>query len=65
MDDGERMRVPDDAKTSQRLRNVHGGCFMTFADPCLLRFRALQVLKGPGVTASCSCEFSTPTMRAS
>jgi acyl-coenzyme A thioesterase PaaI-like protein len=38
MDDGDRMRVPDDAKTSQRLRNVHGRCFMTFADHCLLAF---------------------------
>ena len=36
--------------------NVHGGCFMTFADYCLFAL-ASPVLKGPGVTVSFSCEF--------
>jgi acyl-coenzyme A thioesterase PaaI-like protein len=38
------------------LGNVHGGCFMTFADYCLFAF-ASPVLQGPGVTVSFSCEF--------
>ena len=37
-------------------RNVHGGCFMTFADYCLFAF-ASRELQGPGVTVSFSCEF--------
>ena len=36
--------------------NVHGGCFMTFADYCLFAF-ASPVLQGPGVTVSFACEF--------
>ena len=36
--------------------NVHGGCFMTFADYCLFAI-ASPVLQGPGVTVSFSCEF--------
>lgn len=36
--------------------NVHGGCFMTFADYCLFAL-AGSVLQGPGVTVSFSCEF--------
>ena len=38
------------------MRNVHGGCFMTFADYCLFAF-ASPVLQGPGVTVSFACEF--------
>jgi acyl-coenzyme A thioesterase PaaI-like protein len=38
------------------MRNVHGGCFMTFADYCLFAFAA-PVLQGPGVTVSFGCEF--------
>jgi len=38
------------------MRNVHGGCFMTFADYCLFAF-ATPVLQGPGVTVSFGCEF--------
>jgi acyl-coenzyme A thioesterase PaaI-like protein len=38
------------------MRNVHGGCYMTFADYCLFAI-ASQELKGPGVTVAFSCEF--------
>ena len=37
-------------------RNVHGGCFMTFADYCLFAM-ASPVLQGSGVTVSFACEF--------
>jgi len=37
-------------------RNVHGGCFMAFADYCLFAFAA-PILQGPGVTVSFGCEF--------
>ena len=37
-------------------RNVHGGCFMSFADYCLFA-TATTVLQGPGVTLSFACEF--------
>jgi acyl-coenzyme A thioesterase PaaI-like protein len=37
-------------------RNVHGGCFMAFADYCLFAM-ASSVLQGPGVTVGFSCEF--------
>ena len=37
-------------------RNVHGGCFMSFADYCLFAM-ASSVLQGPGVTVAFSCEF--------
>ena len=38
------------------MRNVHGGCFMTFADYCLFAL-ASSVLQGPGVTVAFGCEF--------
>ncbi len=38
------------------MSNVHGGCFMTFADYCLFAMAA-PVLQGPGVTVSFACEF--------
>jgi acyl-coenzyme A thioesterase PaaI-like protein len=38
------------------MRNVHGGCFMSFADYSLFAI-ASSVLEGPGVTVSFSCEF--------
>ena len=38
------------------MRNVHGGCFMSFADYCLFAI-ASSVLQGPGVTVSFSCDF--------
>jgi acyl-coenzyme A thioesterase PaaI-like protein len=38
------------------MRNVHGGCFMTFADYCLFAM-ASRELQGPGVTVSFGCEF--------
>jgi acyl-coenzyme A thioesterase PaaI-like protein len=41
--------------------NVHGGCFMSFADYSLFAI-ASSVLEGPGVTVSFSCEF--PRRRA-
>ena len=37
-------------------RNVHGGCFMSFADYCLFAI-ASPVLQGPGVTVNFACEF--------
>ena len=36
--------------------NVHGGCFMTFADYCLFAFAA-PILQGPAVTVSFASEF--------
>src|SRR5499433_1049473 len=36
--------------------NVHGGCFMTFADYCLFAFAA-PVLQGSGVTIAFTSEF--------
>ena len=38
------------------MRNVHGGCFMTFADYCLFAM-ASRELQGPGITVSFGCEF--------
>jgi acyl-coenzyme A thioesterase PaaI-like protein len=38
------------------MRNVHGGCFMTFADYCLFALASTE-LQGPGVTVAFSCEF--------
>jgi acyl-coenzyme A thioesterase PaaI-like protein len=38
------------------MSNVHGGCFMAFADYCLFA-TAAPVLHGPGVTMSFACEF--------
>jgi acyl-coenzyme A thioesterase PaaI-like protein len=37
-------------------RNVHGGCFMAFADYCLFAI-ASPLLDGPGVTTNFACEF--------
>lgn len=36
--------------------NVHGGCFMAFADYCLFAI-AGPLLHGPGVTVGFACEF--------
>lgn len=36
--------------------NVHGGCFMSFADYCLFAI-ASPVLQGIGVTVSFACDF--------
>lgn len=36
--------------------NVHGGCFMTFADYCLFAIAA-PVLQGSGVTVDFACQF--------
>jgi len=38
------------------MRNVHGGCYMTFADYCLFAF-AVHELQAPAVTVSFACEF--------
>ena len=37
-------------------KNVHGGCFMSFADYCLFAVAA-PIMDGPGVTVAFSCEF--------
>jgi acyl-coenzyme A thioesterase PaaI-like protein len=37
-------------------KNVHGGCFMSFADYCLFA-TAAPILEGPAVTLSFACEF--------
>ncbi|WP_315831632.1 PaaI family thioesterase [Bradyrhizobium prioriisuperbiae] len=37
-------------------QNVHGGCFMTFADYCLFAF-ARRELQGSGVTVAFNAEF--------
>jgi acyl-coenzyme A thioesterase PaaI-like protein len=37
-------------------QNVHGGCFMSFADYSLFAI-ASSVLEGPGVTVAFACEF--------
>ena len=36
--------------------NVHGGCFMAFADYCLFAISG-PILHGPGVTVAFACEF--------
>jgi acyl-coenzyme A thioesterase PaaI-like protein len=36
--------------------NVHGGCFMSFADYCLFATTS-PILQGPGVTVSFACDF--------
>ncbi len=38
------------------MRNVHGGCFMAFADYCLFAMASAH-LQGPGVTVAFACEF--------
>ncbi|CAN5471633.1 PaaI family thioesterase [soil metagenome] len=38
------------------MQNVHGGCYMTFADYCLFAL-ASRELRGPGITVSFGCEF--------
>jgi len=45
-----------DRKHLNAMRNVHGGCYMTFADYCLFAL-ASRELQGPAVTVSFSCEF--------
>ena len=39
-------------------RNVHGGCFMTFADYCLFAIAASH-LQGPAVTVAFACKSSS------
>ena len=56
-DDGSvRCAFRVEKKHLNGMRNVHGGCFMTFADYCLFAFAA-PVLQGPAVTVSFGCEF--------
>jgi uncharacterized protein (TIGR00369 family) len=56
-DDGQiRAAFRVEKKHLNGMGNVHGGAFMAFADYCLFAFAA-QVLQGPGVTVSFSCEF--------
>jgi acyl-coenzyme A thioesterase PaaI-like protein len=45
-----------EAKHLNGMRNVHGGCYMTFADYCLFAI-ARDHLDGPGVTISFACDF--------
>ena len=56
-DDGSvRCAFRVEAKHLNGMRNVHGGCYMTFADYCLFCF-AVHELKAPAVTVSFACEF--------
>jgi len=58
MDDDGRIRTAFrvERKHLNGAGNVHGGCFMTFADYCLFAFAA-PVLQGSGVTVAFACEF--------
>ena len=58
MDDEGRLRCAFrvEKKHLNAMGNVHGGCFMTFADYCLFAI-ASPILQGPGVTVSFSSEF--------
>jgi acyl-coenzyme A thioesterase PaaI-like protein len=58
MEDDGRIRCAFrvEKKHLNGMRNLHGGCFMTFADYCLFA-TAAPVLEGPGVTVAFSCEF--------
>ena len=56
-DDGSiRCAFRVESKHLNGMQNVHGGCFMSFADYCLSA-TAAPVLQGPGVTVSFACEF--------
>lgn len=56
-DDGQiRCVFRVEKKHLNGMHNVHGGCFMVFADYCLFAIAA-PVLHGPGVTVSFGCEF--------
>jgi acyl-coenzyme A thioesterase PaaI-like protein len=56
-DDGRvRCAFRVEKKHLNGMRNVHGGCFMTFADYCLFAI-ASRELQGPGITVSFGCEF--------
>jgi acyl-coenzyme A thioesterase PaaI-like protein len=58
MDDDGRVRCAFrvEKKHLNGMGNVHGGCFMTFADYCLFAI-ASPILEGPGVTVSFASEF--------
>ena len=55
-DGGIRCAFRVEKKHLNGSHNVHGGCFMTFADYCLFAI-AGPLLNGPGVTVGFSCEF--------
>lgn len=56
-DDGQvRCAFRVEKKHLNGMSNVHGGCYMTFADYCLFAL-ASRELKGPGVTITFACEF--------
>ena len=56
-DDGTvRCAFRVEAKHLNGMRNVHGGCYMTFADYCLFAIASPE-LEGPGVTVAFACEF--------
>ena len=58
MEDDGRIRCAFrvEKKHLNGMRNVHGGCFMAFADYCQFAMAA-TVLHGPGVTVSFAGEF--------
>ncbi len=58
MEDDGRIRCAFrvEKKHLNATKNVHGGCFMSFADYCLFA-TAAPILDGPGVTLSFACEF--------
>ena len=56
-DDGSvRCAFRVERKHLNGMHNVHGGCYMTFADYCLFAFAARE-LEAPAVTVSFACEF--------
>ncbi len=56
-DDGRvRCAFRVEQKHLNGMSNVHGGCYMTFADYCLFAL-ASPTLTGPGVTITFACEF--------
>jgi acyl-coenzyme A thioesterase PaaI-like protein len=58
MDEDGRVRCAFrvEKKHLNGMRNVHGGCFMAFADYCLFAIASAE-LRSPGVTVSFGCEF--------
>lgn len=56
-DDGQvRCAFRVEKKHLNGMRNVHGGCLMTFADYCLFAMASPQ-LQSSGVTVSFACDF--------
>ena len=55
-DDRVRCAFRVEKKHLNGSQNVHGGCFMAFADYCLFAISG-PILHGPGVTVAFACEF--------